>query len=63
MAEIWDLIEAEKAAQVRDAERQEMARFCLGDPGEHFETEEWERRADLLADPLTRGSYLRGELT
>lgn len=36
-----------------------LARFVLGDPGEHFDAAEWERRkAALVANP---GAYLRDE--
>jgi hypothetical protein len=50
-------LQREVRAAWNDIWRAEMARFCLGAKGEHFDDEEWERRADELhADPA---AYLR----
>ena len=51
----------EMAAAVRDMAREQMALFCLGPKGEHFDGDDWEHRADLLAGPQA-GAYLRGEI-
>jgi hypothetical protein len=57
-----DVLHAEVLATQRAIVREQLALLCLGPKGEHFAGDEWERRADLLADPATCGAYLRGEL-
>jgi hypothetical protein len=62
MDEARTIMAREMRAMRADMLRDTTARFCLGEPGEYFERDEWDRRADLLANPATMGPYLRGEI-